>query len=58
MQRETSDKAVEADERGGKQVERGADDSAGKGREESGKSAQTPEPAVRERGRGGMDFGL
>ena len=58
MQREAPDRAADADARGGRQAERDADDGAGKGRDRPGRSAETPEPAVRDRGRGGMDLGL
>ena len=58
MQREASDRAANADGRSGRQAERGADDSTGKGRDESGKSGKALEPIVRDRGKGGMDLGL
>ena len=58
MKREEPDKVADADGRGGRQTERGGEGSIGKGREDAGKSAETPEPPVRDRGRGSMDLGL
>ena len=58
VQRDAPDKAADADGRGGRQAERGGEGSIGKGREDAGKSAETVEPPVRDRGRGGMDLGL
>ena len=57
-QRDAPGRAADADGRGGKHAERGAGAGTGKGRDDSGKSAETIEPAVRDRGRGGMDLGL
>ncbi|MDE0698747.1 MAG: AAA family ATPase, partial [Boseongicola sp.] len=58
MQREAPDKVVEVNGRAGSKAERGAEGRTGKSRDDSGRSADTPEKVVRDRGKGGMDLGL
>ena len=54
MKREAPDRAGEAARDRSVRTERGAGEDAGKARE----SMKTPEPPVRDRGKGGMDLGL
>ena len=58
MKREAPDKAVQAERGRQSQPERGPGEGAGKAREGVKTPAKTPEPPVRERGKGGMDLGL
>ncbi len=58
MKREAPDKAGEAARDRSMQPERGNGEDAGKAREGMKTPAKTPEPPVRDRGKGGMDLGL
>ncbi len=62
MKREAPDKGAETARRDGRQRERetgtGTGEGAGKAREGMKTPAKTPEPPVRDRGKGGMDLGL
>ncbi len=58
MKREAPDKAGEAARDRSMQAERGIGEDAGKPREGMKTPAKTPEPPVRDRGKGGMDLGL
>ncbi len=58
MKRETPDKAGEAARDRSMQPERGIGEDAGKAREGMKTPEKTPEPPVRDRGKGGMDLGL
>ena len=58
MKREAPDKAAQAERGRESQPERGPGEGAGRTREGMKTPAKTPEPVVRERGKGGMDLGL
>ena len=58
MKREAPDKAGEAARDRSMQPDRGNGEDAGKAREGMKTPAKTPEPPVRDRGKGGMDLGL
>ena len=58
MKREAPDRAVEAARTRDTGQERGPSEGAGKAREGMKTPAKTPEPPVRDRGKGGMDLGL
>ena len=58
MKREAPDKAVQAERGRESQPERGPGEGAEKAREGMKTPAKTPEPPVRDRGKGGMDLGL
>ena len=58
MKREATDKAVEAARTRDTGQERGPGEGADKAREGIKTPAKTPEPPVRDRGKGGMDLGL
>ena len=58
MKRETPDKAGEAAPARDTGPERGTGEGAGKDRAGAKTPAKTPEPPVRDRGKGGMDLGL
>ena len=58
MKREAPDKAGEAARDRSVRPERGPGEGAGKAREGMKTPAKTPEPPVRDRGKGGMDLGL
>ena len=58
MKREAPDRAAEAAQDRPLRPERGVDADIGKEREGTKTPAKTPEPPVRDRGKGGMDLGL
>ena len=58
MKREAPDRAGETARDRSMQSERGPGEGAGKAREGIKTPAKTPEPPVRDRGKGGMDLGL
>ena len=58
MKREAPDRAAEAAQDRPLRPERGVDGDIGKAREGTKTPAKTPEPPVRDRGKGGMDLGL
>ena len=58
MKRSAPEKAAEAARSPESRHERGLGDGAGKARESMKTPAKTPEPPVRDRGKGGMDLGL
>ena len=58
MKREATDKGGEAARDRSIRPERGPGEDAGKAREGMKTPAKAPEPPVRDRGKGGMDFGL
>ena len=58
MKREAPDRAAEAERDRSMWPERSPSEGAGKARESTKTPARTPEPLVRDRGKGGMDLGL
>ena len=58
MKRDAPEKAAEAARTPESRPERGPSEGAGKAREGMKTPEKTPEPPVRDRGKGGMDFGL